>query len=132
MWMNMIKAWKIPGKSEVIIPAYPRAVTVAFTPASWMESNGKKTTTLPVIVLATGDDPGKVTSFYKEKLKDWKYKNSFGMVDIFWTGREDFNNMDMEQTTTTSNVIIMEAYSAHTDFLPTAKTAISIVYKPAK
>ena len=130
MWANVVKQWVIPSKEEVGIPAYPGSVIVALKEKGWMEANGEKMDTLPAITLATADEPAKVAAFYKEKLADWKHKNQMGMFDIFWTGKDEFNNMDVTESATTPNVVIMEAFSAQTDFLPGAKTAITIVYKP--
>jgi hypothetical protein len=132
MWVNMIKQWNVPGKKEVGVPAYPKAHIVSLAPASEMTANGQKYATLPAITLATADDPTKVKAFYQEALKDWKFKNQMGMFDIFWTGKDEFNNMDIRESATTPNVIIMGAISAQTDFMPDAKTAITIVYKPVK
>jgi hypothetical protein len=132
MWVTMIKNWVVPSKEEVGIPAYPGSVIVALKDKSWMEANGEKMETLPAITLATTDEPAKVTAFYKEKLADWKYKNEMNMFDIFWTGKDEFNNMDITEASTLPNLIIMAAFSAQTDFLPGAKTAITIVYKPVK
>ena len=132
MWMQMIENWDIPGKSEVGIPAYPGAYIVGFMPASEMTANGVKSKTFPTIVLATSDDKAKVTAFYKEKLKEWKYKNMMGMFDVFWTGRDDFNSMDIEQSTSTANINIADAMQPHKDFMPDAKTSITIVYKPGE
>lgn len=132
MWVNMMKNWVVPTQEEVGIPAYPGSVIVALKGKSWMEVNGEKTDTLPAITLATKDEPAKVMSFYKEKLADWKHKNQMGMFDIFWTGIEEFNNMDMTEASTIPNLVIMEAFSAQTDFLPGAKTAVTLVYKPTK
>lgn len=132
MWANMVESWVVPAKEEVGIPAYPGAVIVALKGKSWMEANGEKMDTLPAITLATMDEPAKVTAFYKEKLANWKYKNQMNMFDIFWTGKDEFNNMDITESATTPNLIIMGAFSAQTDFLPGAKTAITIVYEPVK
>lgn len=132
IWENMVKNWDVPSKEEVGIPAYPGSVIVALKQKSWMEANGEKMDTLPSLILATSDEMEKVTVFYKEKLKDWKYKNQMGMFDIFWTEKDDFNNMDITETATIQNLSIMEAMSAQTDFVPDAKTAITIVYKPVK
>jgi hypothetical protein len=132
MWANLVKQWVVPSKEEVGIPAYPGAVIVALKEKGWMEANGEKMDTFPAITLATEDELAKVTAFYKEKLADWKYKNQMNMFDIFWTGKDEFNNMDITEGATTPNLIIMEAFSTQTDFLPDAKTAITIVYKPVK
>ncbi len=132
MWVNLVKQWVVPSKAEVGIPAYPGSVIVALKDKGWMEANGEKMDTLPAITLATKDEPEKVTAFYKEKLVDWKHKNQMDMFDIFWTGKDEFNNMDMTESATTPNVVIMGAFSAQTDFLPGAKTAITIVYKSVK
>ena len=132
MWENMVKNWVVPSKDEVGIPAYPGSIIVALKEKSWMEANGVKMDTLPAITLATSDEMAKVTAFYKEKLADWKYKNSYDMFDIFWTGKDDFNNMDITEAATIPNLSIMEAMSAQTDFMPDAKTAITIVYKSMK
>ena len=132
MWIKMIENWDIPGKSEVGIPAYPGAYVVGFMPASEMTANGVKSKTFPTIVLATSDDKATVTAFYKEQLKGWKYKNMMDMFEIFWTGRDEFNSMDMEQATSTRNINIADALQPHKDFMPEAKTSISIVYKPGK
>jgi len=130
MWENLVKNWIVPSKEEVGIPAYPGSVIVALKGKSWMEANGEKMDTLPAITLATSDEMAKVTAFYKEELKEWKYKNQMGMFDICWTGKEDFNNMDITEAATIPNLSIMKAMSAQTDFLPDAKTVITIVYKP--
>jgi hypothetical protein len=132
MWANVVKQWVIPSKEEVGIPAYPGSFIVALKEKGLMEVNGKKMETLPIITLATADEPAKVVAFYKEKLADWKYENQMGMFDVFWTGKDEFNNMDIAESSTTPNLVIMEAISIQTDFLPKAKTAINIVYKPVK
>ncbi len=132
MWINVIKNWVVPSKEEVGIPAYPGSVIVALKEKGWMEANGEKMDTLPAITLATKDEPAKVTAFYKEQLSGWKYKNQMNMFDIFWTGKDEFNNMDITEAAIIPNMVIMEAFSAQTDFLPGAKTAITIVYKPVK
>lgn len=132
MWENMVKNWIVPSKEEVGIPSYPGSVIVALKEKGWMEANGEKMDTLPSLILATADEMEKVTAFYKENLKDWKHKNQMGMFDIFWTGKDDFNNMDITESATIPNMVIMEAMSAQTDFVPDAKTAITIVYKPMK
>lgn len=132
MWMQMIENWDIPGKSEVGIPAYPGAYIVGFMPASEMTSNGVKSTTFPTIVLATSDEREKVTEFYMKELKEWKYENMMDMFDIFWTGRDEFNSMDIDQTTSTTNINIANALQPHKDFMPDAKTTITIFYKPGK
>jgi hypothetical protein len=132
MWANLVKQWVVPSKEEVGIPAYPGSVIVALKDKGWMEANNEKMDTLPAITLATEDEPAKVTAFYKEKLVDWKHKNQMNMFDIFWTGKDEFNNMDVTESSTTPNLVIMGAFSAQTDFLPGAKTAITIVYNPVK
>jgi hypothetical protein len=132
IWVNMMKNWVVPSKEEVGIPAYPGSVIVALKDKSWMEVNGEKMETLPTISLATKDEMAKVTAFYKKNLSDWKYKNQMNMFDIFWTGKDEFNNMDISEAATIPNLIVMEAFSAQTDFLPGAKTTITIVYKPVK
>lgn len=129
MWVGMIEQWQVPDEKTVAVPAYPGAFVVACIGAAWMESNDVKTATLPAITLATEDEQEKVTAFFKEKLADWHYKNAFDMFDVFWTGSDEFNNMDIEQAAVTPNVTIMAASAAQTDFMPTAKTAIVIVYK---
>ena len=130
MWVNLVKSWKVPGKSEVGVPAYPGSVIVSLGQVTEMDSNGEKIKPFPSLILATSDEPAKVTAFYKENLNDWKYMNQFDMMDIFWTGRDKFNSMNMDEAMTTENIIIMKAISAQTDFFPEAKTAITIVYKP--
>jgi hypothetical protein len=132
MWQNVVNNWGVPSKEEVGIAAYPGSVIVALKDKGWMEANGEKMDTLPAITLATSDEMSKVTAYYKEKLKDWKYKNQMGMFDIFWTGKDDFNNMDVTEAATIPNLIIMKAFSVQTDFMPEAKTAITIVFKPVK
>jgi hypothetical protein len=132
MWVNLVQQWVVPSKEEVGIPAYPGAVIVALKDKSWMEVNGEKSDTLPAITLATMDEPAVVTAFYKDNLSGWKHKNQMDMFDIFWTGKDEFNNMDMTEAATTPNLVIMQAFSAQTDFLPGAKTAITIVYSPEK
>ena len=84
------------------------------------------------MTLATVDEPAKVAAFYKEKLKDWKYKNSFDMFDIFWKGPDDFDNFDVTQSSIIPNVVIFESMPSQSDMMPEAKTLITIVYEPVK
>ena len=132
MWLDLIEQWEVPDKDAVAMPAYPGAYVVACMGATSMEANGVKSETLPTLTLATEDDQAKVTAFYKEKMADWNYKNSFDMFDVFWTGPDEFNNLDINQSMTIPNVTIMKATAGQTDFMPTAKTAIMIVYKPTE
>ena len=130
MWLNMVEQWEVPDKEAVAVPAYPGAYIVACVGASWMKSDGVKTETLPVITLATEDDQATVTAFYKKNLADWSYKDSFGMFDIFWTGPDEFDNLDMTQAAITPNITVLKATAGQTDFMPEAKTVIIVVYKP--
>ncbi len=132
LWVELIKKWNIPAKDDVAVPAYPGAVIVGLTESGPMEVNYDTLMMLPSLTMASEDTPEQVVSFYKEKLKDWKHKNSFDMFDIFWIGPDEFNNLDMEQGMTIPNVVVFEATSAQTDFMPKAKTTITIVYDPKK
>ncbi len=132
MYINLVKQWKVPGKNTVGLPPYPGAHIVALLESVEMTANDKKITSLPSMTLATVDEPAKVTAFYKDKLKDWKYKNSFDMFDIFWKGPDDFNNMDITQASTLPNVVIFESIPSQVDMMPEAKTLITIVYEPVK
>ena len=131
MWVQMIEQWDIPSKDTVGLPAYPGAVIVAYKEAAEMTANDVKYETLPQLVLSTMDEPGKVAMFYKEKLKDWKYKREFDMFDVFWTGRDEFNNLDIRESMTIPNISIMESTAQTNEFMPEAKTKITIVFKPA-
>lgn len=132
MWVKMIEQWDIPSKDTVGLPAYPGAVIVAYKGASEMIANDVKYETLPLLVLSTMDEPAKVAVFYKEKLKEWKYKREFDMFDVFWTGRDEFNNLDIRETMTIPNIIIMESTAQTNEFMPEARTKITIVFKPVK
>ena len=132
MWVQMIDQWDIPSKETVGLPAFPGAVIVAYKGASEMTANGVKYDTLPSLALSTMDEPTKVAAFYKEKLKDWKYERTFGMFDVFWTGREEFNSLDIREGMTTPNITIMESTPQTNEFMPEAKTKITIVFKPVK
>jgi hypothetical protein len=129
-WAKMVKDWKVPTEETVGIPAYPGAFIVALVDSGSMEANDEKIKTLPVLTLATEDEQIKVTAFYKEQLKDWKYKNSFDMFDIFWRGPDEFNNFDITQSMIIPNITILAAGAGEWDFMPTAKTKIIVVYKP--
>jgi len=131
-WVDMVNGWTVPSKVQVGLPAYPGAFIVALMDGGSMVVNDDTIATLPSITLSTFDDQAKVVSFYKEKLKDWKYKNSFDMFDIFWDGPDDFNNMDMTQGMTIPNIVVFESTDGEPNFMPEAKTAITIVYKPLK
>lgn len=131
-WVKLVESWTVPSKEEVGIPAYPGAFIVALMEAQAMVMNDDTIMALPSITLATEDEQSKVVSFYKEKLKEWKYKNSFGMFDIFWIGPDDFNNMDMNQGMTIPNIAVFESTEGEPNFMPEAKTAITIVYNPEK
>lgn len=132
MWVKMIEQWDIPSKETVGLPAYPGAVIVAYKGASEMTANGVKYETLPSLALSTMDEPNMVAAFYKEKLKDWKYERSFGMFDVFWTGREKFNSLDIREGMTTPNINIMESTPQTNEFMPEAKTKITIVFEPVR
>jgi hypothetical protein len=131
-WVNLVESWTVPSKEKVGIPAYPGAFIVALMDSGPMEVNDDTIMTLPSITLATEDEQAKVVSFYKEKLKEWKYKNSFDMFDIFWDGPDEFNNMDMTQGMTIPNLVVFGSTDGEPNFMPEAKTAITIVYKPKK
>ena len=132
MYVNLIKQWKVPSKNTVGLPPYSGAYIVALMESVEMTANDKKFTTLPAMTLATVDEPAKVAAFYKEKLKDWKYKNSFDMFDIFWKGPDDFDNFDITQSSIIPNVVIFESMPSQSDMMPEAKTLITIVYEPVK
>lgn len=132
MWVQMIEQWDIPSKDTVGLPAYPGAVIVAYKEASEMTANDVKYKTLPQLVLSTMDEPANVAAFYKEKLKDWKYKREFDMFDVFWTGGDEFNNLDIRESMTIPNIIIMESTAQTNEFMPEAKTKITIVFKPVE
>jgi hypothetical protein len=132
MWLDMIKQWEIPSKETVGLPAYPGAVIVAFAGASEMTANDVKYKTLPSLTLSTLDEPEKVVAFYKDKLKDWNYDRQFDMFDIFWKGPDDFNHLDIRQTATMPNVIVFKSSPKLNEFMPDAKTQITIVFEPVK
>ncbi len=131
-WVTLVDSWKVPSKEEVGLPVYPGAFIVALMQGGPIEVNDDTLVMLPLITMATVDDQAKVVSFYKEKLKDWKYKNTFDMFDIFWDGPDEFNNIDMTQGMTIPNIVVFESTDGEPNFMPEAKTAITIVYKPVK
>lgn len=132
MWETVVKNWKVPSKGEVGLPAYPGSFIIGVKGMSHMTANGKKYTTLPNIVLATTAEQKKVLKFYQEKLKDWHYKNDMDMFEVFWKGKGKFNSLDITQTATMVNIILMKANIPYTEYMPDAKTVITIVYKPIK
>lgn len=132
IWVDMVNGWTVPSKEVVGLPVYPGAFIVALMDGGPMEVNDDTLMMLPSITMATVDDQAKVVSFYKEQLKDWKYKNSFDMFDIFWDGPDEFNNLDMTQGMTIPNIVVFGATEGEPNFMPEAKTAITIVYKPKK
>ncbi|MDH4221026.1 MAG: hypothetical protein OEY18_02175 [Candidatus Aminicenantes bacterium] len=132
MWVDMIMQWEIPSKESVGIPPYPGAVIIAVKEASEMIANDEKYKTLPMLTLSTFDEPAKVAAFYKDKLKDWKYDRQFDMFDIFWKGPDDFNHLDIRQTAIVPNVIVFKSSPKLNEFMPDAKTQITIVFEPVK
>jgi hypothetical protein len=54
------------------------------------------------------------------------------MFDVFWTGREKFNSLDIREGMTTPNINIMESTPQTNEFMPEAKTKITIVFKPVE
>ena len=97
-----------------------------------MIANDEKYKTLPMLTLSTFDEPAKVAEFYKDKLKDWKYDRQFDMFDIFWKGPDDFNHLDIRQTAIVPNVIVFKSSPKLNEFMPDAKTQITIVFEPVK
>jgi hypothetical protein len=132
IWVDIVESWNVPSKAEVGLPAYPGAFIVTLMESKEVIMNDDTLISLPSMTLATTDDQAKVVSFYKEKLKDWKFKNSYDMFDIFWIGPDEFNNMDMSQAMTIPNIVIFGSTKGEPNFMPEAKTAITIVYKPTK
>jgi hypothetical protein len=130
-WVKMAETWNIPGQSEVGFPAYPGAKIASFKAASKMTANGVEYQTLPAMILVAPDEKTAVTAFYKEQLKDWQYKNSYGMFDVFWTGGE-FNSMDVTDAATKPNVIVQDVLETFKEMMPDAKCQIQIVYNPYK
>ena len=130
MWVQMANSWEVPSKAAVGFPAYPGSFIVALAPAGTVISNDDTLKTLPSLTLVTEDEQAKVVAFYKDALKDWKYKNSYDMFDIFWIGPDDFNNMDVSQAMTIPNLVVFESITGEPNFMPEAKTAITIVYEP--
>lgn len=131
-WVYLVESWNVPSQEEVGLPLYPGAFIVALMDSSTMVMNDDTIKTLPSMTLATTAEQAEVVSFYKEKLKDWKYKNSFDMFDIFWNGPDEFNNIDMTQGMTIPNLVVFESTDGEPNFMPEAKTTITIVYKPNK
>lgn len=132
MWLKMIDQWKVPGKGTVGIPAYPGAYIVQVQEASGMTVNNKIIITLPMITLATVDQPEKVVNFYKEKLKGWNFSNDF-MSRAFWKDDDRFDPLDLRKTSSTPNLIIYDISEDMPEVLmPKARSRIKIAYKPKK
>ena len=130
MWLNMIKKWKVPDKGTVGIPAYPGACIIHVQGHSTMRVNNKKIRTLPVITLATVDQPEKVVSFYKENLKGWNYSNDY-MSHAFWKEDGHFDPLDIRKTSIIPNLIIYDVSEDMPEVLiPDARSRIKIVYEP--
>jgi len=130
MWLDMIGKWDIPTRGEVGIPAFPNAYIIQVQQASTMQVDDKTIKTLPVITLATVDQPEKVVNFYREKLKGWNYSNDF-MTRAFWEQDSSFDPLDPRKTATVPNVIIYDIGDDMPEvLLPKARSRIKITYIP--
>ncbi|MGD2270217.1 MAG: hypothetical protein PVI06_07455 [Desulfobacterales bacterium] len=126
----MLKSAEVPPKSSVGIPPYPGALIIQTTKGMEMEIRGNKQTCYPYIKMLSSDDGDTVISFYKEKLKGYKYVNQFGgMIRVFWQGNEDFNPMDMDQRCTTVAVQVSDG-DIYKELMPDVKSSIEITYQP--
>lgn len=129
MTVKMMEASKVPDRATVPVPPYPGAKVSVALEANTMELNGKKIQCLPSMTLLSADPVEKVMAYYKQELKGFKYKKEFfGMSHLFWTGRDDLNSVDIENSCATTHVGIQS--QTPDVFMPEAKTSIAIIYKP--
>ena len=130
MWLDMIDKWVVPTKGEVGIPAFPNAYIIQVRKASTMKVGNKTIKTLPVITLATVDQPEKVVNFYREKLKGWDYGNDL-MTRAFWEKDGHFDPLDPRKTSTVPNVIIYDISGDMPEVsMPKARSRIKVTYIP--
>ena len=125
----ILKSSVVPPKTAVNIPPYPGAKIIQTTQGMEMEINGEKQKCYPYIKMLSKDDGEKIVSFYKEKLKGYKYLDKFGgMIKVFWQGGDDFNPMDMDQRCKTVALQVSDG-SIFKELMPDVKSVIEITYK---
>lgn len=125
-----INAAVVPEKSAVEIPPYPGARVLSTISEFKMTINKKKVTCLSSIKLLSTDPVDKVVAFYKEKLKEYRYKSMWdGMINFFWIGGKDDNMLDIKKACVTLYISIS---SADSKMMPKAKTEIQLTYGAKK
>ncbi len=130
MSVMMINAAKVPDKSAVEIPAYPKARIYQTRDAGEAIMNDKKVKTLSYIKMLSTDSPDKIVAWYKKQLKGYTFEDVFGMSWVFWKGKGKFNGLDVRQLMTIQNVGISEAIAAmgYDKDMKGAKSVIEINY----
>jgi hypothetical protein len=107
----------IPDKEEVGVPAYPEAKIFQTTKA--------QAGMLPTVRLLSEDAIKDVVAFYKEKLKDWKFKDYYGTQTFF---KDDVQKAMFGQ----EPVIQIESADNFKKTMPSAHAVITIGYIPKK
>ncbi len=92
--------------------------------------NGKKQRCYPYIKMLSPDDGDNIISFYKERLKGYKYMDTFGgMIRVFWKGADEFNPLDMDQRCRMVTVQIFDGKNFKA-LMPKATSVIELTYTP--
>jgi hypothetical protein len=109
----IVKDVKVPDNDVVGVSAYPDAKIFQTT-----QMQGEM---LPAVRLLSTDDIEKVLKHYKDELKDWKYKEFYGIHYLF-------NGDEQKAMFGMAPVVQLEDAEKFTNIMATAKTVITIGY----
>ncbi|MCK5102949.1 MAG: hypothetical protein KAR17_09040 [Cyclobacteriaceae bacterium] len=107
----------IPDIKEVGVSPYPGARIFQTTIAQ----SGR----LPTVRLLSADEVSVVTEFYKKEMSDWKSKDLYGTYTFF-------KGDEMEAMMGQAPVIQIGSADMFSQTMPSAKSVITIGYKPIK
>jgi len=128
--VQILNASKVPEKDEVGVAPYPGAKVIQAKDAGPMEVNGQTYDCLKYIKILTPDNLDAVEAFYKDTLKDFRFKSEFGgMIRLFWKGENELSPLDPGMMCTTPNVSLSDTAGMYETLMPGAKTSIEITYR---
>lgn len=112
--IQILKGVEVPDTKDVGVSAYPDARIFQTTIA--------QSGMLPTVRLLSTDEVSSVKDYYKNELRDWKFKDLYGIFTFF-------KGDEMEAMMMQIPVIQIESAKLFRKTMPSAKTVITIGYK---
>lgn len=85
---------QVPAAEDVSIPAYPGAKIVSTMASGQIKSSSGERKSLPGMILLSSDELETVRDYYKDKLADWQFSDSYGL-NMFYDGPAGSTMMDI-------------------------------------